>query len=43
MNKFYQDQLTALREAVKKCQEGGCESAVPFIIQRIHWIENNIY
>lgn len=41
MDKFRQEQLEALREAVELCRKGGCESAIPFIILRIHWIEDN--
>lgn len=41
MEKFRQEQLEVLRKAVDLCREGGCENAIPFIVHRIHWIEDN--
>lgn len=39
----YEKELNALRKAVDLCREGGCENAIPFIIHRIHWMEDNDY
>ena len=38
---FYGEQIEALTKAVELCKEGGCDGAVPFIINRIRWMQNN--
>ena len=38
---FYGKQIEALTKAVELCKEGGCDGAVPFIINRIRWMERN--
>lgn len=36
---FYGEQIEALTKAVELCKEGGCDGAVPFIINRIKWMQ----
>ena len=41
MEKFRHEQIEALLKAIDLCREGGCESAIPSIVQQIRWIEDN--
>ena len=38
---FYGEQIEALTKAVELCREGGCDGAIPFIINRIKWMQRN--
>lgn len=38
---FYGEQIKALTKAVELYKEGGCDGAVPFIINRIRWMQRN--
>jgi hypothetical protein len=38
---FYGEQIEALQKAIELCKQGGCNGAVPFIINRIKWMQRN--
>lgn len=38
---FYGEQIEALQKAIELCKQGGCDGAVPFIINRIKWMMRN--
>ena len=38
---IYGGQIDALTRAAELCREGGCEAAVPHIMQRIRWMQQN--
>lgn len=44
MNKTrYGHDIEVLKQAADLCREGGCESAIPFIVKRINWLKENDY